>query len=93
MPGLRCAVAACNNSLIRTKARNEEISYHSFPNDANLRSKWVQACQRTENFNPDTSCICSTHFPKENFELDFRKQLMGTKAKRRLKPNSNYINY
>lgn len=39
-----------------------------FPNDAELRNKWIQALRR-ENFNPSrTAVICSKHFQDEDLD-------------------------
>ncbi|KAL5239126.1 hypothetical protein ACI65C_006536 [Semiaphis heraclei] len=72
MPGTRCAVAICQNSLQATKKKNLNISYHTFPKDPKLCNTWINACQRKDEWNPKTSTICSVHFLENQFEVDLR---------------------
>ncbi|GJQ77906.1 hypothetical protein Trydic_g16156 [Trypoxylus dichotomus] len=88
MPGTRCAVATCSNSLIQTKKANLPISYHTFPKDLNIFDVWVSACQRGDQWNPKTSVICSQHFEEGDFEVDLRSKLMNIRTKRKLKCNA-----
>lgn len=97
MPGSPCAVVDCNNSYGKTKRSGDNISYHNFPKDKQLKKLWVAACRRKDRWEPDKSLICSAHFTADDFELDFRSQLLNIKTKRRLKasgkmiPNSNLV--
>ncbi|KAL5245876.1 hypothetical protein ACI65C_013284 [Semiaphis heraclei] len=85
MPGTRCAVAICQNSLLATKKKNLNISYHTFPKDPKLCNTWINACRRKDEWNPKTSTICSVHFLEDQFEVDLRSQLMNIKTKKKLK--------
>ena len=63
MPGQRCTVAVCNNSLVKMKtAAEKHIIYHSFPKDPEIRKQWIVKCKRDGNWNPNTCRICSEHF-------------------------------
>lgn len=87
MPGTRCAVAMCKNSLKTT----ENVSFHRFPiNKPKVLKTWVAKCGRGDKWNPNTSHICSVHFAEQDFEIDLRHQLMGTKQKWRLKNNGKH---
>lgn len=84
MPGTRCGVAICNNSLEITK-RNpiaQHIKYHRFPKDPDRRKLWIIKCHRQDKFNPDTSFICSEHFITEDYERDLRSELTGIPRKK-----------
>lgn len=90
MPGTRCAVAFCNNSLVKTRELNDrpKIIYHSFPKDPNQCKKWAHFCRRADkSFNPLTAVICSEHFANEDYERDLKAELLKITPKRVLKPN------
>lgn len=89
MPGTRCAVALCTNSLQATKKKNQSISYHKFPKDSKLSNLWINACRRKDDWNYKTSTVCSVHFIENDFEVDLRSQLMNIKTRRKLKPEGN----
>ncbi|KAJ4442669.1 hypothetical protein ANN_04258 [Periplaneta americana] len=58
-----------------------------------IRNQWIVACRRADKFNPNTSRICSRHFKSDDFELDFRAQLLDIPVKRPriLKPTARVI--
>lgn len=89
MPGTRCAVGTCSNSLIKTRNTVSHISYHSFPSNPSLQKVWVRACSRKDKFNPSTSFICSEHFTTQDFLSSemFFNLLPEMKLKRKLIPN------
>lgn len=85
MPGTRCAVACCNNSLVLVKKTGMKVMFHCFPKDAR-RKDWVEKCYRADkSFNPATSCICSEHFLEDDYERDFRAEFFNVPPKRQLK--------
>lgn len=45
----------------------------------------VLKCKRADQFNPDTSFVCSEHFTKEDFELNYKVQLVGGPTKKKFK--------
>jgi hypothetical protein len=63
-----CAVASCHNP--------SGISYHSFPKEAKLQQKWLQACKRSDFVNVKTASVCSRHFLPADFERDLRNELL-----------------
>ncbi|XP_019697216.1 uncharacterized protein LOC105183613 isoform X4 [Harpegnathos saltator] len=68
----QCAVYACGNSHRRT--RGHPVHYHRFPQDPEIRKKWIEACNRKPSangeppFNISTARICSRHFTKDCYE-------------------------
>ncbi|CAH1406774.1 unnamed protein product [Nezara viridula] len=82
MSGKTCAVGICKNS-----GKCPNISFHRFPRDKKLRKIWILKCRREDQFNPDSSRICSVHFKPEEFERDFQGELLGSRLKAILKPN------
>lgn len=68
MPGIQCVVAFCKSNAFVNKKEDEKISFHKFPKDDYRRKKWIKFCRREKAFNPDTSCICSKHFNKTDYE-------------------------
>lgn len=89
MPGTRCAVGICTNSYEKSKQHGLNISFHHFPKVEKIRSIWIKCCNRKDMWNTKTSTICSVHFKQEDFNVDFRTQLMNIKTKRKLKPSGN----
>jgi hypothetical protein len=92
MPGTRCAVAVCSNSWAKATKQKLLISFHKFPKNKELRNLWIKACRRKDEWNPDTSHICSVHFKEEHFVVDLRSQLMNIKTKRQLISGGTYNN-
>ncbi|XP_069670359.1 uncharacterized protein [Periplaneta americana] len=82
MPGQRCAVAVCQSVYKKTTNYANKVSFFSFPKDEEIRKRWIVACKRQNKFNPGTSRICSLHFKSEDFELNFRAQLLKIQPKR-----------
>lgn len=85
MPGTRCAVGACNNSIVKTKHLSKIVTYFSFPRDENLSNIWVEKCQREKPINPRSSTVCSEHFKEEDFLRNLRAELLGMRVKKLLK--------
>lgn len=92
MPGTRCTVATCNNSLVKT---GTQIIYHSFPKDENVRKIWIQRCKRGGKWNSKSCHVCSNHFGEDDYERDLKSELLGLPPKKKLKktavPNLNLI--
>ncbi|CAH1401410.1 unnamed protein product [Nezara viridula] len=87
---LSCAVGVCNNYYIKTKKLLYEgypITYHYFPRSTDLCNRWIEACNRAENFKAEVCFVCSIHFRSD----DFTKQptdSISSQPKRRLKYNA-----
>ena len=61
--GTQCVAFGCNNR----RGEDDNISFHSFPSDNDLRSKWINALKR-KNFTPSKhSRLCSCHFLSEDY--------------------------
>lgn len=86
MPGTRCAIATCNNSLVLTKKSisTKHIVYHKFPSEIHRRTIWAFKCRRKDKFNPSTSHICSQHFNENAYKRDLRSELLGILKKKEL---------
>ncbi|XP_014487773.1 PREDICTED: uncharacterized protein LOC106751400 isoform X3 [Dinoponera quadriceps] len=69
----QCAVHACGNSHRRT--RGKPVHYHRFPQEPEVRLKWIEACNRKASsngeppFNISTARICSRHFTRDCYEM------------------------
>ncbi|KAF6201263.1 hypothetical protein GE061_005710 [Apolygus lucorum] len=60
-----CAAYGCNVKDLK----GNTISFHKFPQDPELRRKWVIATKR-KNFNPGSGTrICSKHFEKDAYQI------------------------
>ncbi|XP_014210112.1 uncharacterized protein LOC106640553 [Copidosoma floridanum] len=70
MPGTRCAVAVCNNSLVKTKQAGMDVKYHQFPKNQYIRNIWIQKCRRGGEWNPNSCHVCSIHFTKNDYKKD-----------------------
>ena len=65
-----CAVAPCK-SLFR---KGSLPSFFVFPRDPTVRARWVAACKRADNFNPEKARICSEHFREEDYDESYLLQ-------------------
>lgn len=82
-----CMVPGCHNGKVRTKVRENEISFHRLPKDKKMSKIWLQKSKITKKPKEGSCYICSKHFSSECFEQSFR-YLCGQKDKRKLKPGS-----
>lgn len=80
MPGTRCTVALCNNSLVKMKKnpQTKDILYHKFPKHSELKKKWIHLCRRDGVWNPDTS---SEHFVENDYIRDLKSELLNLPVK------------
>ncbi|XP_018577555.1 THAP domain-containing protein 6 [Anoplophora glabripennis] len=87
MTGAYCSVKGCKKYA--PQIRNEDISFHNFPKDDNLKQQWIDFCQRGKNWIPKQySKICSRHFNTEDFEANYMWELLNISTKRRLHNNT-----
>jgi hypothetical protein len=87
MPGTRCTVSFCKNSLAQTKQNplTKNIKYHKFPKEPEIRNQWVKYCRRSGSWNPDSCHVCSEHFLPEDYERDLQAELLNLKPRYILK--------
>lgn len=87
MPGTRCTVAVCLNSLIKTKRHPEtsHIKYHVFPKNQIIKQQWIHRCRRDGQWNPNNAHVCSEHFKDDDFERDLQAELLNTAPRKKLK--------
>ena len=66
MSNAKCVVARC-----RSEKRNDvNLSFHQFPSNPDLKSKWIRAILRNgglskgdeHDYSLKTDCVCSLHF-------------------------------
>ncbi|KAH7986118.1 hypothetical protein HPB51_026709 [Rhipicephalus microplus] len=60
-----CSVVGCRNV-----PPTAGISFHSFPKDPETRRLWLVALKRDRWEPKASSCACSAHFTKEDYEYD-----------------------
>lgn len=75
--GSCCAVASCINYSGKVKNLGRDISFHRFPKDLECKKKWILKCRRKDDWNPNSSYICSEHFTAENYVRDLKAELLG----------------
>lgn len=84
MPGTRCTVALCNNSLQETQKGllTRHIQYHRFPLDEKLCNVWKTCLHRDGKWNAKSCRICSVHFTSDDYERNLKAELLGLSAKK-----------
>ncbi|XP_022822946.1 zinc finger protein 470-like [Spodoptera litura] len=66
-----CCVQGCgNNSNIKKKDPNSVISFHAFPSNKELKTKWLKAIGRPNWIPANHARICSAHFNYEQINYD-----------------------
>jgi len=90
MPGTRCAVAGCGNSLQKTKVNSESkrVRYHRFPTDLQFRQEWATKCQRDGKWDPASCHVCSEHFTEDDYQHDLKAELLNLPKKFILKKDA-----
>ena len=72
-----CCVPNCTKKLYRTE-NGKKISHFKFPDDVNLKKRWLHAIHRDEGkeftVNQNTK-ICSRHFKPDDFVKSIGGQL------------------
>ncbi|XP_028041769.1 oocyte zinc finger protein XlCOF6-like [Bombyx mandarina] len=66
-----CCVKGCtNNSKMKKKDPNSNITFHAFPTNSLMKAKWVKAIGRSNWDPPAYARICSIHFDRDyvNYE-------------------------
>nr|XP_061797068.1 THAP domain-containing protein 6-like [Nerophis lumbriciformis] len=62
-----CAAFGCNNKRnVRTKS--QQITFHGFPKEKQIRKQWEVALRRQNFVASDHSVVCSAHFKPEDFD-------------------------
>ncbi|CAG4915114.1 unnamed protein product [Colias eurytheme] len=62
-----CAVINCRNSTTVSGRVNEDVSFHRFPRNPNIKEKWIEATGHNNWFPTKFSTICSKHFSESSF--------------------------
>ena len=64
------------------------INFHCFPKDNEIKSKWINACKRTDSFTVHIARVCSVHFDESDYIRDLKSELLNLPKKHVLKPNA-----
>jgi hypothetical protein len=76
-----CAVSTCK--IIKT---TQELHCFRFPiKNKSLCKVWVSKCRRADKINVTRATICSAHFRPEDYERDFKNELLGLPLRKILK--------
>lgn len=62
-----CAVIWCCNQSKNVNKHNSGVTYHKFPNDPQVKSKWILATGKCDWSPGKHDTICSVHFEDETF--------------------------
>ena len=95
--GRKCAATGCKSGYYPSDEKDKDssmhVSFHKFPSDKDLLSKWLQAIPRE--FTPSkTASLCSKHFRENDFISEstdshkWRKKTGTVLTYRRLKDNA-----
>ena len=76
----KCAVAICTSP--------QETTSHRFPRDPHLRKLWISACRRGDDLDTQKCVVCTVHFKKEDYQRDFKNELMNKPLRKLLKPDA-----
>ena len=79
-----CAAFDCNNDSRFTTG----TSYRCFPSEPSIREQWLAKISRAYSVISKCSRLCSEHFTPDCYERDLKAELLGSKVKAILKPNS-----
>ncbi|XP_035444093.2 zinc finger protein 471 isoform X3 [Spodoptera frugiperda] len=88
-----CCVQGCgNNSNVKKKDPNSVISFHAFPSNQELKTKWLKAIGRPNWTPANHARICSAHFKYEQINYDGCRIRIKDDAVpvNLLPPNSNF---
>ena len=67
--GRKCCVPGCKSGYYSVPEPKPNISFLSFPNDPDLRNKWLLAIGRPDYDARTYSSVCSLHFKDSDFQL------------------------
>ena len=81
-----CAVGCPNDS--RFVSKGQGISFRRFPTEVSLLKEWLAKISRVGLAVTKDTRLCSFHFEPDCFERDLRAELLGSKVKRKLKPDA-----
>ncbi|CAH1286851.1 unnamed protein product [Chrysodeixis includens] len=78
---MKCCVLSCKNYSDRRYEAMDDITFHLFPSEDNLRQQWITKINRQDWSPTKYSKICSCHFNDEDFivtKKGLRKLKKGT---------------
>ena len=68
-----CAVFGCYSSY----HKKENITFHKFPKDEELKRQWIQLCKRADQINVKNARVCSLHFEPAAYKRNLMYELLG----------------
>ena len=69
---------------------NYDIIIYKFPNDQNLRNKWIYGCGISKTSNVDEVSICPTHFAAEHIQPRIYNLILSKSNASKIGCNSFY---
>ncbi|CAK1598298.1 unnamed protein product [Parnassius mnemosyne] len=93
---MSCIIVGCKSHSSRKKNDSENINFHRFPTDINLRLKWIDNIARRNWEWKKHHRICSRHFKDDcfiNFEHKWRRLKLNAISSLHLPDNKHYRNY
>ncbi|XP_058122024.1 zinc finger protein 774-like [Anopheles ziemanni] len=68
----KCSASFCKVNSDYTKKRGLDVIFHHFPLESDVCYKWIEFCQRDNNWKPTkNSALCSLHFKREDYQLAY----------------------
>ena len=65
-----CVSPGCNSGYPPNKNKVEYINYHRFPEDINIRRKWIQLIPRKNWSWSKHQRLCSRHFTADDYQVE-----------------------
>ena len=78
-----CAINGCFNK----PKTGDGFSFFNFPRDPIMKEKWYKLCNRSSDFNANTSRICEVHFDENDFEKH-KNKLVNKSYRKKLKKDA-----
>uniref|UniRef100_A0A0K8T7D9 THAP-type domain-containing protein n=3 Tax=Lygus hesperus TaxID=30085 RepID=A0A0K8T7D9_LYGHE len=87
---VKCSVPSCHSYFEVGNPKYEGFSHFKFPEDPNLRRRWIGIIGQKEDWKPEGAMICSNHFPEGSFVnvVECIQETGQLLSKRTLKPGA-----
>ncbi|KAJ8705679.1 hypothetical protein PYW08_012725 [Mythimna loreyi] len=77
---VNCAVINCKNCTNGRRKNQENVSFHRFPHEPNLKRKWIEATGNKDWSPTKHSTICSKHFEEASFVEGKKQRILANAA-------------
>ncbi|CAB3234847.1 unnamed protein product [Arctia plantaginis] len=85
---MACTVSGCSSRLGVFTENNENVSFHRFPADVDLKKSWVKNVRKGDETKPTQyTRICSLHFDKSCFREGYGRKTLHSYAVPTIFPN------